>query len=135
MSHYSSIATKLRSADHLVKALGDLGLTQVEVHAQPQPLVGWLGDDRVQTAEVIIRQKHVGLGSNDLGFTRDEDGNFRALISDFDSLRYNQSWLAALHQRYAYHASCEQLARQGFDLVNEERDEDGSLRLVLRRMG
>ena len=46
MSHYTVMETQLSSAEHLVKALQDLGFENVEVHAKPQPLVGWLGDSR-----------------------------------------------------------------------------------------
>jgi hypothetical protein len=106
----------------------------VEVHDRPQPLVGWLGDRRSQSAEVIVRQRHVGLNSNDLGFARDEGGNYCALISDFDRFRFNATWLKRLHQRYAYHVSRDRLTEQGFDLVAEERTEDGNIRLTLRRM-
>lgn len=134
MSHYAQLETQLHSRDHLVHALVDLGFTHVEVYDQPQPLVGWQGDSRQQKAEVIIRRQHVGACSNDLGFARDSDGNYRALISDFDSFRFNGAWLNRLHQRYAYHVSRERLADQGFDLVAEEQTDDGSIRLTLRRM-
>jgi hypothetical protein len=134
MSHYTKLETKLTSREHLVRALADVGFPEVEVHERPQPLVGWLGDLRTQSAEVIVRRQNVGLNSNDLGFARDQDGNFCALISDFDGFRFNTTWLKRLHQRYAYHVSRDRLTEQGFDLVAEERTDDGSIRLTLRRM-
>ncbi len=135
MSHYSQLETKLSSAKHLIYALTDMGFQNIEVYENPQPLVGWVGDRREQTAEVIVRRRYVGMASNDLGFARDDDGNFRALISDFDSVRYNRAWLGRMCQRYAYHVSRDKLTEQGFDLVEEEQEDDGSIHLTLRRMG
>ena len=37
-------------------------------------------------------------------------------------------------QRYAYYAARDQLEKQGFNLVSEETQADGQLRLVLRRV-
>jgi hypothetical protein len=102
MSHYTTLATEIVSAEHLAAALGDLGFDEVEVYDTPQPLVGWLGDSRDTEAEVIIRRRHVGLASNDIGFARNANGRFEALISDFDRHRFGPEWVSRLTQRYAY---------------------------------
>lgn len=134
MSHFTTIATQIVSAKHLVLALNDLGFAEVEVHATPQPLVGWLGDARTTTAHVIIRKKFVGDASNDIGFTQSAKGTFDAIISDFDRVIYDRKWLQKLTQRYAYHASCDLLSRQNFSLVEEQQEQDGTIRLTVRRM-
>lgn len=134
MSAYTTVKTKMVSAPHLVKALQDVGFAEVEVHETPQPLVGWLGFGRRQTAEIIVRKKHVGLASNDIGFARDENGQFVALISEFDQTRYNQAWLQSLVQGYAFHVVKDQLAEQDFSVVEETVDEDRNIRIHVRRM-
>ena len=134
MSAYTTLKTKMVSAAHLVKALRDVGFTEVEVHETPQPLVGWLGFGREQKAEIIVRKKHVGAASNDIGFTRDENGHFVALISEFDSVRYNRTWLQSLVQGYAFHVVKDQLAAQDFSVVDESVDEDRNIRIQVRRM-
>ena len=53
MSHYTVVDTQIVSAEHLAQALEDMGFDEVEVHEQPQPLRGWLGDTREQKANVI----------------------------------------------------------------------------------
>jgi hypothetical protein len=122
------------SAAALTRALADVGFKDVEVHATAQQLRGFMGDVRPQTAEVIVRRKHIGWLSNDLGFKRQDDGTFEAIISEYDRNKYSRAWLDQLTQRYACHAARTKLAEQGFDLVTEETARDGRIHLVLRRM-
>ena len=117
MSHYTVMETQLSSAEHLVKALNDLGFENVEVHAEPQRLVGWLGDSRTNRAHVIVRKKEIGFVSNDIGFLQIPSGYFKAQISDFDRLKFDEEWLRALTQRYAYHVAKDLLAEQDFEAV------------------
>lgn len=134
MSHFTTIATQIVSAKHLVLALNDLGFAEVEVHAQPQWLVGFRGDLREQKAHVIIRRKHIGSLSNDIGFVQNAKGTFDALISDYDRNDYDHKWMQKLTQRYAYHASRDLLSQQNFSLVQEQQEKDGTIRLTVRRM-
>ena len=134
MSHFTRLKTRLTDVDGLTRALADLGFKEVEVHAEAQNLYGYQGDVRAQTAEVIVRRRHVGRASNDIGFKRGEDGAFEAVISAYDRRRYSQAWLDKLTQRYAYHVARAKLQEQGFDLVSEETARDGRIHLVLRRM-
>ena len=132
MSHFIVLRTQITDAELLVKALVELGFTQVEVHQTAQHLYGYRGDVRPQTAEVIIRRTFVGPASNDIGFKRQADGTFDAIISDYDRVRYSQQWLNRLTQRYAYHVARAKLEEQGFALVTEETQQDGQIHLVLR---
>jgi len=134
MSHYTVMDTQLSSAEHLVKALADMGFGNVEVHAEPQALVGWLGDSRKNRAHVIVRKREIGFVSNDIGFLQAPSGYFRAQISDFDRLKFDDEWLRALTQRYAYHVASDMLAQQKFTTVEESREADGTIHLTVRRM-
>jgi hypothetical protein len=134
MSHYTVMDTQLSSAEHLVKALADMGFRDVEVHAEPQPLVGWLGDNRKNRAHIIVRKAEIGFVSNDIGFLQTPSGYFRAQISDFDRLKFDDEWLRALTQRYAYHVATDMLAQQEFETVEESREADGTIHLTVRRM-
>ena len=132
MSHFTTLQTQLADVKALHAALADLGFKEVEVYDKAQPLHGYRGDERAQTAEVIVRRQHVGPLSNDLGFKRNAGGTFDALISEYDRAKYSQEWLDRLTQRYAYHAARAKLEEQGFALVSEEQ-KDGRIHLVLRR--
>lgn len=133
MSHFTVIKTQISDIEGLVKALDDSGFKQVEIYAEAQNLYGYTGDKRSQTAEVIIRRKYVGEASNDIGFKRQPDGVFEAIISAYDRHKYSSAWLEQLTQRYSYHVAKAKLTAQGFDLVTEEKQTDGRIHLVARR--
>ena len=124
MSHYTTLRTQLTDADALVAALADLGYPEVEVHAEVAP----------QRAHVIVRRRHIGPESNDIGFERRDDGRFAAVVSDYDRARHGEDWLRRLTARHAYHATRATLAEQGVEAVEEETDRTGTVRLVLRRV-
>jgi hypothetical protein len=133
MSHYTRIRTRLVDQEALLHALRAVGLAQIEVHDEPQHLYGFMGDRRPQRAEVIIRRRHVGRASNDIGFARTATGGFEAIISGFDRAKYDARWLDRLTQHYAHHVTRRQLEAQGFTLVEEEKCPDGRIRLTVRR--
>ena len=134
MSHYTTLPTQIVDEQALLLALADLGFAgpQVERFETAQPLYGYHGDVRPERAHLIIRRKYIGRSSNDIGFVRDDVGRYHAIISDYDRSRFNATWLDRLHQRYAYHATMQELTLQGFTLI-EETAQDGSLHLTLRR--
>jgi hypothetical protein len=134
MSHFTTLKTQITDARALQTALADLGFKVVEVHASAQPLHGFRGDVREQTAEIIIRRKYIGSLSNDIGFKRNASGSFDAIISEYDRGKYSRDWLDRLTQRYAYHVARAKLQEQGFSLVAEENTTDGRIHLTLRRM-
>ena len=134
MSHFSRIETKIVDQAALVAALADLGYT-AEVHENGVPLKGFLGDSREQRAHVVVPRRQVGRLSNDLGFERTADGTYRAWISDFDAKKHGPRWLGDLTHRYAYHATMATLPQQSFEVARQERQADGSVRILVRRFG
>lgn len=83
----------------LVAALGDLGYKEVEC-GEALPLYGYQGDERTERAQLVVRRKHVGVASNDLGFARTEQG-FTPIISEYDQRAlHNGAFIA--HLRTAY---------------------------------
>jgi hypothetical protein len=86
----------------------------IEVHEEPQHLYGFHGDRRAQTAHIIIRRKHIDSASNDIGFVRNEDGTYQAIISEFDqSIGFNNSWMGRLKQSYAQAKTVASLKKKG----------------------
>jgi hypothetical protein len=133
MSHFTCIKTQIKNQAALIQALADVGFKTVEVHETAQHLYGFQGDVREQTAEVIIRRQYIGRASNDIGFKRQEDGQFEAIISEYDRHEYSQQWLNGLIQRYGYHALMATAPAQGFTVEEEETLEDGTIRVVVAR--
>jgi hypothetical protein len=66
----------------LLAALADLGYTEVECGAS-LPLYGYQGDQRAERAQLVVRRRHIGRASNDLGFARTGQG-YTPLISEYD---------------------------------------------------
>ena len=83
MSSYNEIQTTFSDQGCLVEALKEMGY-QPQVSEKPQHLEGYRGDERTQKAEIIIPRKQVGGASNDVGFKRNENGTFTAIVSDYD---------------------------------------------------
>jgi hypothetical protein len=133
MSHFTRVHTSLRDAGLLIAALAELGYRDVEVHDQPQVLYGYLGDERQQRAEIIIRRKHVGGASNDIGFACQPDGTFEAIISEFDRGKHGGRWLARLVQAYGHAAALKYAEDHGYDVQTDVAEKDGTRRITLRR--
>ena len=136
MSHYTTIRTQIRERPILISALNAMGFPQVEIHEQPQPLFGYQGDRRQETAEVIIRRQWVGATSNDVGFTRTASGEFEAIISEFDRRsRCSEEWLQELNRRYAYDLIHDQAREQNLIVEEEQTLENGDVVILLSERG
>jgi hypothetical protein len=66
----------------LLAALADLGYTEVE-EGEALPLYGYQGDRRPETAEIVVRRRHLGSASNDVGFARTPAG-YVPIVSEYD---------------------------------------------------
>jgi Protein of unknown function (DUF1257) len=125
MSHFSQIKTQIRDLSSLQAALTDLG---VSWKAGSQPVRGYQG--KTHTAEIVIEQEN----GYDIGFSQ-TDGAYE-LIADLQYWQQPltvQSFLNRVTQRYAYHTVMHETANQGFQLTEQQQNQDGSIRLVLQR--
>lgn len=125
MSHFSQIKTKIRSLPALQSALTDLGL---DWKTGPQPVIGYRG--KTQIAALVVEQDN-GYG---VGFSW--NGQEYELVTDLDF--WQQAWsvdrfLNMVTQRYAYHTVLSTTKAQGFQVAEEVKAEDGSIRLVVQR--
>ena len=84
----------------LLAALADLGYNEVE-EGEALALYGYQGDRRAETAEIVVRRRHVGSASNDLGFAQTPQG-FVPVISEYDQ-RVLHSGQFLVKLRTAYH--------------------------------
>lgn len=125
MSHFSQIKTKIRSLPALQSALTDLGL---DWKSGPQPVRGYRG--QAQTAALVVEQEN-GYG---VGFSW--NGREYELVTDLDF--WQQAWsvdrfLNMVTQRYAYHTVLSTAESKGFQVAEETKAADGSIRLVVQR--
>lgn len=114
---------------------GVQGSVPVESFTEPEHLFGYLGDRRPETAEVIVRRDTVGDAANDLGFKRLPSGNFRPIISEYDSDYYNASWLDTLSQKYGERKYAQEMYNNGFSLASKKTLDDGSTEMSFVPMG
>ena len=100
MSKYEEMKTTLGEECFLVAALEDLGYSP-ETCPEGTPLYGYLGDARSERAQVVIRRRQLDSASNDIGFARDANGVYRAIISEYDrGIGFNEAWLGRVAQAY-----------------------------------
>jgi hypothetical protein len=112
--------------EHLVAALRDLG---------HRPEVGALEARGFGGSRTPVEVKvATGSAGYDIGFRPTPDGY--EVVADWWGVRglKQQEFVRQLSQRYAYHATRSKLQEQGFNLVAEEKQADGRIHLVLRRM-
>ncbi|HEY9872087.1 MAG TPA: DUF1257 domain-containing protein [Candidatus Obscuribacterales bacterium] len=125
MSHFSNIKTQIRNLNSLQAALTDLG---IDWKPGPQSVRGYRGQTR--TAEVVIEQNN----GYDIGFS--SNGQEYELVADLQFWQQNWSvdgFLNRVTQRYAYHTVLSETSKQGFEIAEQQKNEDGSIRLVLQR--
>jgi hypothetical protein len=127
MSHFTRVKTRMVQQDHLVAALRDLGHNPQVGDLKARGFLGFL------RTKVDVKIP-AGTWGFDIGFRHTPDGY--EMVADWEGARgiKRNEFLQQLQQRYAYHATRAKLQDQGFDLVAEEKQPDGRIHLVLRRM-
>lgn len=125
MSHFSQIKTQIRDLTALQSALTDLEITW---KPGPQAIKGYQG--QTHNAEIVIEQDN----GYDVGFSH-SNGQYE-LVADLQYWQQPlsvQGFINQVTQRYAYHTVVNETTRQGFQLAEQEQQQDGSIRLVLQR--
>jgi len=125
MSHFSQIKTQLRNLSLLKSALTDLGL---DWKSGPCTVRGYQGLTHI--AEVVIEQQN----GYDIGFVW--NGESHELVTDLQFWTQNSSvdrFVKQVTQRYAYRTILQETAQQGFNVTEQQHQNDGSIRLVLQR--
>lgn len=125
MSHFSNIKTKIRNLNSLTAALDDMGITW---KGGSKKVKGYQGQTR--DAQVVVEQDN----NYDIGFSW--NGSEYELVAD---LQYWQQPLSVegfvkeVTQRYALHTVVNETSKQGFNVAEQQKNEDGSIRLVVQR--
>ncbi|NDJ15906.1 DUF1257 domain-containing protein [Myxacorys almedinensis] len=125
MSHFSQIKTQIRNLPSLKAALSDLG---IDWKVGPCSVRGYRG--QTQTAEVVVEQDN----GYDVGFAW--NGHEYELVADLQYWKQASSvdrFLSKITQRYAYHTIVNEGSQKGFQVAEQNTNQDGSIRLVLQR--
>ncbi|MGK7877850.1 MAG: DUF1257 domain-containing protein [Xenococcaceae cyanobacterium] len=125
MSHFSNIKTQIRNLTSLKAALTDMG---IDWKSGPRDVRGY--QDQTRTAEVVVEQNN----NYDIGFSW--NGKEYELVADLQYWQQPLSvegFLNRVTQGYAYHTVVNETSQQGFQIAEQEKNEDGSIRLVVQR--
>jgi galactitol-specific phosphotransferase system IIB component len=125
MSHFTKIKTKLYDKMTIEKSLSDLN---IEWETGATNVRGYKNQD--QSAEIVIRQDN----KHDIGFKW--NGNEYELVADlmFWDQKYSvNKFLNQVNQRYAYNLISKVSEEQNFQYVESETQQDGSIRLLLKK--
>lgn len=125
MSHFSSIKTKIRNLASLKTVLGDL---RIDWKNGPSLVRGYEG--QTSQAEIVIEQEN----NYDIGFSW--NGQEYELVADLQY--WQQPWtvdgfLQRVTQGYALQTVLDESSKQGFAVTEKQKNEDGSIRLVVQR--
>jgi GTP cyclohydrolase II len=125
MSHFTKIATKLYDRTILEKSLSDLN---IEWEVGVTKIRGY--NNQEHSAEIVVRQEN----NNDLGFKW--NGKEYELVADlmFWDQKYSvNKFLNQINQRYAFNLITKVSEEQSFQYVGAENQNDGSIKLLLRK--
>ena len=127
MSHFSTIKTKLKEAKPLIKALNQLGY---EINQEKKFVKGYKG----QFTAVDIS---MDLPSNTkVGFKWDNNSNTYELVTDLDLWKFDlpvERFISKITQMYAYNTIVSKTKEDGYQIVEEKNQNDGSIELVLTK--
>lgn len=125
MSHFTRMKTKLAKKEYIVQALRDLGYETKEGKVR---IRGYEGQET--EVDVMIPTGNPGY---DLGFRK--AGDTYEMVADWYGIKNieRNAFLNQVQQRYAYHAVKSRMEEQGFEVV-EEQDENNTIRLTVRRV-
>lgn len=145
MSHFTRVKTKIKDEDMLLACLKEMGYS-VEVGGS---IRGYQG---VRQVSVRVNVEH----GYDIGFVRGADGCYEVLADWWGVSGTNQaSFIGELQQRfealqervrrqleefqqrvrreYALKTSLASLQRQGFQVVDQREESDGTIKILARR--
>ncbi|MGL5514132.1 MAG: DUF1257 domain-containing protein [Sporomusa sp.] len=124
MSHFTEVATKITNKELLLASLKELGYDAEEKTS----IKGYRGQQSPVDIAVRMRQGY------DVGFVLNADGTY-SFVADWFGVQgiSEQQFTDKVKQQYALATVMDQINSQGFNVVEQQRDADGQVRLVARR--
>ena len=131
MSHFTKCALKMTNLAAIKKALEDMQLKfTVAEEGQSVAVRGYRGD-KLQAAMSI------DMGRYDIGVVENQDGTY-GVTADWWGVETTkgvseQEFQDQLAQKYQYHNVKQACEEKGYAVEEEVNEEDGSIRLVVRK--
>ena len=134
MSKYVSYKTEFKDEQLLIEALAALGYT-AEYHENGVTTKNNFGETN-QKVQIIVRQEELrrvkGTTVNlpaDLGFKKDKNGVYTAVINDYDRVHNKQGFVDQVNEQYAIAGAKRTAKRLGLRFVKAEKKK-GVTRMV-----
>ena len=127
MSHFSTIKTQLKDAEPLIKALNNLGYT---INQEEKFVKGYKG--KFTSVDISMNLP----GDTRVGFKWDNNSNSYELVTDLDLWKFNlpvERFISKITQMYAYETIISKTKEDGYQIVEEKNQNDGSIELVLTK--
>ena len=130
MSHYTSIQTKMADLEALTYAVESMGF-KVKV-GKNQSLYNYLGEKTSLTADLVIPKRQITSASNDIGFSQENDGTYKLIISDYDkTIPKTRDFPEQIKQRYAYFKVKKELMLENKEIIQEKIHDNGIIEIVV----
>ena len=127
MSHFSTIKTQLKEAKPLIKALNQLGYV---INQEKKFIKGYKGQfTQVDISMDLPKDTRVGFKWDDLS-------NSYELVTDLDLWKFDlpvERFIAKITQMYAYNTIISKTEEEGYQIVEQKNQNDGSIELVLTK--
>ena len=127
MSHFSTIKTQLKDAEPLIKALNNLGYI---INQEEKLIKGYRG--RFTAVDISLNLP----GDTKVGFKWDNNSNSYELVTDLDLWKFDlpvERFISKVTQMYAYETIISKTKEDGYQIVEQKNQDDGSIELVLTK--
>ena len=127
MSHFSTIKTQLKDAEPLIKALNNLGYM---INQEEKFVKGYRG--KFTAVDISMNLP----GDTKVGFKWDNISNSYELVTDLDLWKFElpvERFISKITQMYAYETIISKTKEDGYQIVEQKNQNDGSIELVLTK--
>ena len=127
MSHFSTIKTQLKDAEPLIKALSTLGY---DINQEEKFVKGYRG--KFTAVDISMNLP----GDTEVGFKWDNNSSAYELVTDLDLWKFEipvERFISKVTQMYAYQTIISKTKNDGYQIVEEKNQNDGSIELVLTK--
>ena len=127
MSHFSTIKTQLKDTEPLIKALNNLGYI---TNQEEKFVKGYKG--KFTAVDISMNLP----GDTKVGFKWDNNSNAYELVTDLDLWKFElpvERFISKITQMYAYETIISKTKEDGYKIVEQKNQNDGSIELVLTK--
>ena len=127
MSHFSTIKTQLKEAEQLIKALNNLGYS---INQEEKFVKGYKG--KFTAVDISMNLP----GNTKVGFKWDHNSDAYELVTDLDLWKFEipvERFISKVTQMYAYQTILSKTKEEGYQVVEQNNKNDGSIELVLTK--